>query len=103
MGQFSTFVTCALAGTAAAVNCSIPSIQSFVNQLGLNYSTLEVTIAQRIDSDAKLKQFKTTVGAPHFQRNIPPVCAFRINGSTSAGSHFGFGALLPDTWNYRMM
>ncbi|KAF7194087.1 putative feruloyl esterase B-1 [Pseudocercospora fuligena] len=103
MRHLQILASCALAGTAAAVNCSIPTIQSFVNKLGLNYSNLEVTIAQRIDSNTTLEQFKRIVAAPHFQRNIPPVCAFRINGSTSAGSQFGFGAPLPDTWNQRMM
>ena len=93
----------ALPLVSAARNCSVASVQVLVDNLNLTGTTSIVTFARRIDSNATIQEFKTFVGARNFQTNIPAVCAFRINGSTTAGSKYGFGALLPDTWNERMM
>lgn len=93
----------ALPSASAASNCSVASVQLLVDRLNLTGTTNIVTFAKRIDSNTTIQEFKTFVGARNFQTNIPAVCAFRINGSTTAGSKYGFGALLPDTWNERMM
>lgn len=103
----STLSILSITACASAFNrttsCSVSAVQSIVNGLGLNNTNATVEFAYRIDSNATIENFKAVVGETNFQTDIPPVCAIRINGSTSAGSNFGFAALLPDTWNNRIM
>lgn len=101
--KFSIALASALPLASAAPNCSVASVQLLVDNLNLTGTTNIVTFAQRIDSNTTIQEFKTFVGARNFQTDIPAVCAFRINGSITAGAKYGFGALLPDTWNERMM
>ena len=100
-----TLLTFALCRLSVALNSSysVTSVQSLVDKLHLNGTNATVAFAERIDSNATLEAFKEKVAAPHFQVNIPPVCAIRINGSTAEGSSFGFAALLPDSWNNRIL
>lgn len=95
------------AGMASALNlnssCSSTTVQSIVDNLGLEGTNATVEFSYRLDSNATIAAFKTIVGTTNFHTDIPPACAIRINGSTSAGAHFGFAALLPDTWNNRIM
>jgi feruloyl esterase len=96
-----------MAGIASALNrsssCNITTVQGIVNNLGLNETNATVEFTYRLDSNYTIAAFKSVVGAANFQTDIPPVCAIRINGSTNEGANFDFAALLPDTWNNRIM
>lgn len=97
----------ATAGIASALDrsssCNVTTVQGIVNKLGLNGTNATVEFTYRLDSNDSIAAFKAVVDVANFQTDIPPVCAIRINGSTSEGANFGFAALLPDTWNNRIM
>lgn len=95
------------AGMASISNlgssCSSTTVQSIVNNLGLEGTIATVDLIYHLDSNATIAAFKAIVGATNFHTDILLTCAICINGSTSAGAHFGFAALLPDTWDDRIM
>ena len=87
-----------------APNCTTRELQAFVNRLpGLNGSTLSIPYAFYIDSNATLEEFTEYVSASTFTTDIPPVCAFRVNGTNAEGASWGLGALLPTHFNGSIM
>ncbi|RAL02637.1 tannase and feruloyl esterase [Aspergillus ibericus CBS 121593] len=87
-----------------APNCTTRGLQAFVNRVpGLNGTALTVPYAFYIDSNATLDEFTDYVGASVFTTDIPPVCAFRVNGTNAEGASWGLGALLPTHFNGSIM
>ncbi|GAT29584.1 hypothetical protein RIB2604_03001160 [Aspergillus luchuensis] len=87
-----------------APNCTTSGLQAFVNNLpGLNGATLSVPYAFYVDSNETLDEFTDYIGASTFTTDIPPVCAFRVNGTNEQGATWGLGALLLTHFNGSIM
>lgn len=94
----SSMLLAAAGVTAAASNCSVDVFQTFLNSNGTN---AQVVYAEYYPENSTFVNPNTTFGAS--PSKLPATCAVQINATTDVGTHFSFGAFLPDKWNDRFL